>query len=91
MAETSRKDYIGKSRIVNQDHCIEVVYQNIQCISNKINIIAIFLKDRSTDFLLVSEHWQNDEKLKFINFDLTKLKFVLLQKAVQAWWGGNFF
>ena len=69
MAETSRKNYIGKSHIVNQDHCIEVVHQNIQCISNKINIIAIFLKDRSIDFLLVSEHWQNDEKLKFINFD----------------------
>ena len=44
-----------------------IIHQNIQCITNKIQQLDIFLSDHNADVLLLSEHWQSDDQIDLIN------------------------
>lgn len=52
---------------------ITILHQNLQCLSNKINEVEVFLDEEFCHFLCVSEHWiphNNIETIKISGFNL---------------------
>ncbi|KAK9892471.1 hypothetical protein WA026_020462 [Henosepilachna vigintioctopunctata] len=42
---------------------------NVQCLSNKLEMIELFLSEFNFDIICFSEHWQTEANLKSINID----------------------
>lgn len=49
------------------NNAIKISLINVQCISNKLNIVQVFVADERPDVLCVVEHWCVEEKIKLMN------------------------
>lgn len=60
---------VGHSEVgfVALENMINVFHINIQCLSNKIDALNLFLSNNHMDIVCLSEHWQNDVNLNFVN------------------------
>jgi hypothetical protein len=67
LLETKKKLNFPKE-VVRRKKNLNICYQNIQCLHNKILLLNELIDIRNFDLLTFSEHWQNKDNLKFIKF-----------------------
>lgn len=53
--------------VVDCDNMVSLFHVNVQCLSNKIDQLSLFLNKFNFDILCLSEHWLTEHKLKLIN------------------------
>lgn len=63
--------YINKREIVGDG--VSVFHVNIQCLSNKVDQLSLFLLNNSYNVVCLSEHWLTEAALKLINLPGYKL------------------
>lgn len=48
---------------VNESSQLTLFHINIQCLANKVDLLSLFLDDKQYQLLLLSEHWQDNNRL----------------------------
>lgn len=54
----------SKGGNIEHSGCIKLFHLNIQCLSNKVDMLSLTLDDLKSDIVCISEHWLTSEALK---------------------------
>ncbi|KAK9891717.1 hypothetical protein WA026_016514 [Henosepilachna vigintioctopunctata] len=63
--------------IMNHENRVSMFHVNVQCLSNKLEMIELFLSEFNFDIICFSEHWQTEANLKIKSANLDELSSIL--------------